>query len=104
MTIQLTAFHILCVENGLFKFLDLEDICNIISVNKSILSLYKKGKIQIDLSILFKNININNNILKQLIKLESKTIKDKEIKIKKKKDKRQRTSSPKFRRDIHYSP
>ena len=91
-------FHILCY---LFKFLDLEDICNMICTNKNILSLYKKGDIQIELSILFKNININNNILKQLIKLEAKTM-ERGIRDKRKRDKRQRTSSPKFRIEEHF--
>ena len=84
-------FHIK-ISDFLFKFLDLEDICNILIINKNILSLYKRGYMQIDLSILFKTVNTNNNILKQLIKLEIKTMKDQE----KKRKRRQRTSSPKF--------
>ena len=46
---------------------------------------------RIDLSILMKTVNTNNNILKQLIKLEIKTMKDQG-----KRKRRERTSSPKF--------
>lgn len=69
---------ILCLQEILFNFLKLDDIYNVICINKNILSLYKKGKIVISTSILFKNIIYNNNILKQLTKLEHKIIKESE--------------------------
>ena len=79
---------ILCVINLLFEYLHLEEICNMLCINSSVLSLYRKGQINISLCILYRNINLNKNILKQLMKLERKTIRDIENRYKKTKSKK----------------